>query len=1009
MGTHTFNKVTSLVFLVLFASLHSSLPLASASREEANALLKWKSSLQNKSQSVLSSWTLLPHNATNSKPRTGPCTWFGISCNAHGSVARMNLSVSGISGTLDEFPFMSLPNLTHVDFCINNLSGVIPPQISYLSKLVYLDFSINQFFGTIPQEIGLLQHLEILHLAENHFNGSFPQEIGQLKSLKELDMYTNNLEGPIPASLGNLTNLAWLSLSSSSFSGSIPPEMGNLSGLVELYIDNNLLSGPIPSTFGNLRNLTLFYLFNNSLSGPIPSELGYMTSLTYLSLQMNNLSGAIPASLGNLRNLHELKLYANQLSGSIPNEIGNLNSLVDLELSENQLSGSLPSIFHNLTSLNILHLRANQLSGSIPPEIENLKLSILEIDHNQFTGQLPQNLCKGGLLRNFTASENQLQGPIPKDLKNCTSLERIVLGGNHLTGNISSDFGVYPNLYIIDLSHNKFYGELSSSWGRCPKLATLMISGNNITGRIPPEIGNSGQLRKLNLSSNGIVGDIPTELKRWTSLLELALNGNQLSGGVPIELGELSYLEVLDLSANNLSKEIPKSIGLLSKLHYLNLSRNEFSESIPVQMGKLIQLSDLDLSHNLLTGKIPKVFEGLQSLVNLNLSYNQLQGPVPDTPAFRNASLQGNKGLCGNVTGLMPCEANVLRKGHKNKKILFVIVFPLSGSMILSLTVLGIFFSSKRTKDSLEKQESGLNDGKLLSISAIDFDGRFLYEEIINSTKDFGAMYCIGKGRSGSVYRAELSSGDTVAVKKFHPLSDDIELVNQKEFLNEIRALTQIRHRNIVKLYGFCAAPKHSFLIYKYIEKGSLATILSNDEAAKELDWEKRINVVKGIAYALSYMHHDSSPPIIHRDISSNNVLLDSEFEAHVSDFGTAKLLEIDSAYWTKLAGTCGYIAPELAYTMKVTKKCDVYSFGVLALEVIKGVHPGDVIPLMLSSSSETNVLFEDVLGLDQRLPPPSPGVQDKLRLIMKVASSCLNVNPESRPTMYSVSQMLSA
>ncbi|GKV41079.1 hypothetical protein SLEP1_g48659 [Rubroshorea leprosula] len=197
MGTHTFNKGTSLVFLVLFASLHSSLPLASASSEEANAILKWKSSLQNKSQSVLSSWTLLPHNATNSKPRTGPCTWFGISCNAHGSVARMNLSVSGISGTLDEFPFMSLPNLTHVDFCINNLSGVIPPQISYLSKLVYLDFSTNQFFGTIPPEIGLLQHLEILHLAKNHFNGSFPQEIGHLKSLKELDMYTNNLEGRV--------------------------------------------------------------------------------------------------------------------------------------------------------------------------------------------------------------------------------------------------------------------------------------------------------------------------------------------------------------------------------------------------------------------------------------------------------------------------------------------------------------------------------------------------------------------------------------------------------------------------------------------------------------------------------------------------------------------------------------------------------------------------------------------------------------------------------------------
>ncbi|GKV52681.1 hypothetical protein SLEP1_g59252 [Rubroshorea leprosula] len=211
--------------------------------------------------------------------------------------------------------------------------------------------------------------------------------------------------------------------------------------------------------------------------------------------------------------------------------------------------------------------------------------------------------------------------------------------------------------------------------------------------------------------------------------------------------------------------------------------------------------------------------------------------------------------------------------GHKDK--------------ILSLAVIGIFFSSKRTKDSLEKQESGLNDEKLLTILANDFDV-------------------------------------------------------------------------------------------------SLATNLSNHEAAKEFDWEKRINVVKGIAYALSYMHHDSSPPIIHRDISSNNVLLDSKFEAHVFDF-------------------------ELAYTMKDIKKCDVYSLGVLALEVIKGMYPGDVISLLLSSFSETHVLLEDVLGLDQRLPPPSLGVQDKLRLIMKVASSCIKANPECRQTMYSISQMLSA
>ncbi|XP_040987623.1 probable leucine-rich repeat receptor-like protein kinase At1g35710 [Juglans microcarpa x Juglans regia] len=157
----------------------------------------------------------------------------------------------------------------------------------------------------------------------------------------------------------------------------------------------------------------------------------------------------------------------------------------------------------------------------------------------------------------------------------------------------------------------------------------------------------------------------------------------------------------------------------------------------------------------------------------------------------------------------------------------------------------------------------------------------------------------------------ELTSGDIVAVKTFNrPLHDAGENRFQKEFLNEIRALIDIRHRNIVKLYGFCSHVQHSFLVYQYLERGSLSLILGNEDTAKVLGWSKRLNIVKGVAYALSYMHHDCSPLIIHHDITSSNILLDSQFEAHVSDFGTAKLLELDSSNWTSLAGTYGYIAP---------------------------------------------------------------------------------------------------
>nr|DAD29319.1 TPA_asm: hypothetical protein HUJ06_030787 [Nelumbo nucifera] len=293
-----------------------------------------------------------------------------------------------------------------------------------------------------------------------------------------------------------------------------------------------------------------------------------------------------------------------------------------------------------------------------------------------------------------------------------------------------------------------------------------------------------------------------------------------------------------------------------------------------------------------------------------------------------------------------------------------------------------------------------------------NYDGKILYHEIIEATEDFSARYCIGMGGSGNVYRAMLSTGQIVAIKKLEHASNGYgDMIVPKSFRNEIRALTEIRHRNIVKLYGFCSHANCSFFIYEYLERGSLAKVLGSMEHAKELDWSKRINVIRAVANALSYMHHDCLPPIVHQDISSKNILLDLEYEARVSDFGIAKLLKLNSANCTSLAGTHGYIAPELAYTTKVTEKCDVYSFGVLTLEVLMGRHPGDLTFSLFSSSSSSpssvgqNILVKDVL--DNRLPPLTPQVADEVVVIVKLAPKCLHQTPQSRPTMQQVSQEL--
>ncbi|GAY66621.1 hypothetical protein CUMW_250240 [Citrus unshiu] len=784
------------------------------------------------------------------------------------------------------------------------------------------------------------------------------------------------------------------------------------------------------------------------------NEIPLKRNLARLYLYTNLLIGSIPSGLGNLK-LLDLQLSLNQLTGYIPHS---------LDLGSNQFRGLLPLSVGNLTNLESLALVDNHLSGSIPPSFGNSMLTWLILSGNHFTGYLPHNICRGGVLEGFVVSENQFQGTIPKTLRNCTSLIRVRLNKNKLTGNISEVLGIYPNLTFIDLSHNNFYGEISSNWGKCPKLGTLNVSMNDITGGIPREIGNSSQLQALDLSLNHIVGEIPRELGKLNSLTKLILRGNQLTGRLPPEIGSLNELEYLDLSVNRFSNSVPKTLGNLLKLHYLGLSNNKFVQELPKELEKLVQLSELDASHNLLggeipfqicslksleklnlshnnlSGSIPNCFEGMHGLSIIDISDNQLQGPVPNSTAFRNApveALEGNKELCGGVKGMQPCKVFSSHKQNSGGK-WFAVVFPVLGALFVSMALIAIFILRKRKSDSGDRQSSNQNPQGLLSI--LNFEGKLVYDEIVRATNDFDAEHCIGNGGHGSVYRAELPSGEVVAVKKFHsPLPCD-QIADQKEFLTEVEALTEIRHRNIVKFYGFCSHARHSFLVYEFLERGSLAAILSSDAAAQELGWSQRMNVIKGVADALSYLHHDCFPPIVHRDISSKNLLLDLEYEAHVADFGIAKFLKPDSSNWTEFAGTYGYIAPELdemldprlpapsrsvqeklisivevafsclnespesrptmkivklAYTIKITGKYDVYGFGVLVLEVIKGKHPRDQ---MLFPQFQLHLPMPLDEMFDPRLPPdPLFDVQSKLVSITKVAFSCLNGNPESR------------
>ncbi|XP_038979124.1 MDIS1-interacting receptor like kinase 2-like [Phoenix dactylifera] len=445
----------------------------------------------------------------------------------------------------------------------------------------------------------------------------------------------------------------------------------------------------------------------------------------------------------------------------------------------------------------------------------------------------------------------------------------------------------------------------------------------------------------------------------------------------------------------------------------LDLSHNSLTGVIPQQFGKLVMLENLNLSRNQLSGSIPSSFEGMLSLSSLDLSYNDLVGPLPKDRFFdqkaRAEWFQHNKGLCGDLHGLPPCPSSISQHHHPRnaRKLILSIVFPTIAVLLLLVTFV-VFLFLRRAKP-MKEEEREVPVKNLFSILNFDgeavreqFDGKAIYEEIIDVTENFDEKYCIGTGGYGSVYKARLRTGQVVAVKKLHPSE---EVGDERGFQNEIQALTEIRHRNIVKLYGFCSHARCMFLIYEYMERGNMSATLSSQEAAMELDWNRRVNIVKDVAHALSYMHHDCTPPIVHRDISSKNILLDSDFNAYISDFGIARILKPDSSNWSAHAGTLGYMAPEISYTMKVTEKYDVYSFGVVILEVMQGRHPSDLMSSL--SSHGQNMLLKDVL--DQRISLPTLQVANDVILLAKVALACIRPNPDARPTMKHVSQLFTS
>ncbi|XP_039162759.1 probable LRR receptor-like serine/threonine-protein kinase At3g47570 [Eucalyptus grandis] len=766
-------------------------------------------------------------------------------------------------------------------------------------KVTILDLSSQELFGSISPHIGNLSFLRAMLLLNNSLGHEIPSQVGQLRRLRSLRLDNNSLVGEIPKNISGCSNLVYLFLQVNQLTGEIPRELGSLSKLRIFASSVNNLIGSVPSFIGNLSSLEILHLMTNKLGGSIPQVLGYLTNLRIIGLGQNRLTGTIPSSLLNLSSLANFEVGDNQILGTLPESMGlKLPALEYFSVFENQLEGPIPPSISNSTKLVALKLGSNKLSGSVP-SFENLhELLKLRIYNNQLGSGKPGDLSFLCSLTNNTKlmyvqiEVNEFGGVLPKCIGNLsTTLTTLLMQANQISGEIPKVIENLVGLDRLGMTLNYLSGNIPSNLGNLQNLAMLMINSNNLQGTIPYSFGNLTKLILLKLSKNKFQGQIPSHLSNCRSLILLDLSNNNLSGAIPPQLIGLSSLAIiLDLSHNHLSGVLPIEVGNLRGLTSLDISNNLLGGEIPDSLGDCTSLTTLRMGGNFFHGSIPQSIKSLGGIEEMDLSCNNLSGQIPE--------------------------------------------------------FLTIFHSLKKR---VNKPVSSSTDDSCPNVS---------YGTLLKATDGFSSMSLIGVGSFGSVYRGILEGDRTIVAVKVLHLGCHGAL---KSFIVECEALKNIRHRNLLKILTVCLSIDYQgndfkALVYQFMDNGNLErwlhpnpTSSHSNELPKKLNFIRRINIAIDVAFALDYLHHRCHIPIVHCDLKPSNVLLDAQMVAHVGDFGLVKFLlgsslDVVANQMSSmgLRGTIGYAPPEYAMGCEITREGDVYSYGILLLEMFTGLSPTD-------------------------------------------------------------------